>query len=240
MWCRPRAAKAHCPGRAVVSRSSSWNSQLALEHVEHLVEVVVMSGGPAHSRRHGDPDLGEHVDRFPRSAGAGLRSSCPQTSRPPSDSAGCGLGRPRRLGRLARTGVLGRAAQRQLDQEEHGDECEGGDRAAAMNTPSTPATTSGCAPSPARWAKTAPSTAAPTAPPSARKNPVAPVATPRSRRSTLFCTARTSTWVTIPKPSPNTASAIPVAGPRRGRPRARRAARARAVISARPATGKIL
>jgi hypothetical protein len=92
---------------------------------------------------------------------------------------------------------------------------------------------------PAWAANTAPRIAAPTAPPSPRKNPVTAIAMPSSRRSTVFWTAVISTWVTIPKPSPKktrprpTVSAPGSAANPASRPSAM-------VITARPAIGNRL
>src|SRR6185437_1088575 len=92
---------------------------------------------------------------------------------------------------------------------------------------------------PATAANTAPRTAAPTAPPRPRKKPVAAVATPSSRRSTPFWTAMTSTWVTMPKPSPKSARPMPVAA--RDVAGATAASTSSAtVINESPATGKRL
>jgi hypothetical protein len=55
-----------------------------------------------------------------------------------------------------------------------------------------------------RQANTAPKIAVPTEPPTERKKVAAEVATPRSPRSTLLCTASTSTCMTRPSPSPST------------------------------------
>ncbi len=57
----------------------------------------------------------------------------------------------------------------------------------------------------ASWfVSTAPRSATPNEPPIERRNVAAPVAVPRSLRSTAFCTARTSTCITMPRPSPST------------------------------------
>jgi len=91
-----------------------------------------------------------------------------------------------------------------------------------------------------RAANTAPSTAAPSAPPSARKKPAVAVATPSSRRSTLFCTAVISTCVTMPKPSPNPSSPA-LAATRDGvQPELTASHPSAPLISASPATGKRL
>ena len=52
--------------------------------------------------------------------------------------------------------------------------------------------------------KTVPNTATPMQLPMVRKNVAALVAVPRSRYSTAFCTARTSTCITMPSPTPST------------------------------------
>jgi hypothetical protein len=92
---------------------------------------------------------------------------------------------------------------------------------------------------PAWVANTAPRIAAPTAPPSPRKKPVTAIAIPSSRRSTVFWTAVISTWVTMPKPSPNTTS--PAAIVSAWGSAASPDSRARAtVIKARPAIGNRL
>ena len=142
--------------------------------------------------------------------------------------------------RLAVGGLQGQLGQAQDDEQrqrgERGGDQEDGldavDDVGAQRMRASPW-------APACAANTAPRTAAPTAPPSARKKPVVAVATPSSRRSTLFWTATTRTWVTMPKPRPNTASAMPVATCE-GSP-AKAASRTSAtVISARPAIGKRL
>ena len=51
--------------------------------------------------------------------------------------------------------------------------------------------------------KIAPSKAVPMAPPMERKNVTDAVATPMFRRSTLFCTAVTTTCIVKPRPAPN-------------------------------------
>jgi hypothetical protein len=65
------------------------------------------------------------------------------------------------------------------------------------------------------------------------------VAIPSSRRSTLFCTATTSTCVTIPKPRPNTTSAAAVETCD-GSPATIAISPSAAVISASPTMGKRL
>ncbi len=55
-----------------------------------------------------------------------------------------------------------------------------------------------------RELRIAPKTATPTAPPIERKNVADEVAMPRSRRSTVFCTARISVCIVKPSPAPNT------------------------------------
>jgi hypothetical protein len=92
---------------------------------------------------------------------------------------------------------------------------------------------------PARLANTAPSTAAPTAPPRPRKKPVTAIAMPSSRRSTVFWTAVIRTWVTIPKPSPKTIRPSPMVT---AEPSGAIAANSPSatVINTSPATGKRL
>jgi len=87
--------------------------------------------------------------------------------------------------------------------------------------------------------KTAPKTATPIAPPSARKKFADAVAMPRSRCSTEFWIASTSTWLTIPKPRPKTAMKIDVVV-REVPPSMVDMSTSPSVISASPATGKIL
>ena len=106
-----------------------------------------------------------------------------------------------------------------------------------MKTAWTPSITAcGEAPVPARAAKTAPRAAAPIAPPRPRKNVVVAIATPSRVRGTSFWTATTSTWPTMPKPRPNTASPMPVVV-RDGSPVTTASSASPAVISARPAAG---
>ena len=52
--------------------------------------------------------------------------------------------------------------------------------------------------------KIAPSVATPSEPPIERNSVAPEVATPRSEYSTAFCTASTSTCITIPSPNPST------------------------------------
>ena len=56
-----------------------------------------------------------------------------------------------------------------------------------------------------RLVKSAPNTATPTAPPTARKKLTVDVATPRCSTGASFCTATTSTCSTMPIPTPRTA-----------------------------------
>jgi len=85
-------------------------------------------------------------------------------------------------------------------------------------------------------AKTAPKSAAPTAPPRPREKLVAAIATPRRPRSTAFWTATTSTWPTMPKPRPKMASPIPIVSGD-GLPAAAASSISARVIIAAPATG---
>ena len=102
--------------------------------------------------------------------------------------------------------------------------------AAIPKTSRTPGTTAPCD------AKTAPRTAAPTAPPRARKKLVVAIAVPSRRRSTPFWTITVSTWPTIPKPRPKTPRQATVASCERSPTSAAIAARP-AAISASPASG---
>ena len=61
-----------------------------------------------------------------------------------------------------------------------------------------------------RAVHTAPKTAVPNDPPIERKNVDPLVAVPMSRGSTEFCTARTSTCMTLPSPAPRTSMATAI------------------------------